>query len=196
MTFCQDATKTEFKSRPIVRADSTTTSVIKSDSQSNQAETPSARDIVMEALRLYPPTRRIYRAYWWDDAPASYESGTVCDSGRMPPETAAADIEACHLRTDIWGSNAANFDPARWMTITRDQIRALMPFGYGVCECPAKAVFGPWMIAILVGALLSALDDDGWTLWCADHHVMDHLATKETLILERDAYDDLELIYP
>lgn len=198
MTFCQDGTKTEFERR-LVRADLTTTSVMESDSQPNQSETPSARDIVMEALRLYPPTRRIYRAYWWDDPPVSDKSGTVCGAdvpSRMPPKTVAADIEACHLRTDIWGSNAANFDPARWITITRGQIHAFMPFGYGVCECPAKAVFGPWMIAILVGALLSALDDDGWALWCADQHVMDHLATKERLRLERDAYDDLVLIYP
>ncbi|KAJ6036841.1 hypothetical protein N7540_001120 [Penicillium herquei] len=69
-----------------------------------------------------------------------------------------------------------------------------MPFGYGVRECPAKAVFGPYMIAILVGSLLSALDDNEWTLWCADNHVMSRLATKERLNLETDAYEKLELI--
>jgi hypothetical protein len=50
------------------------------------------------------------------------------------------------------------------------------------------------MIAILVGALLSALDDDGWTLFCAEDRVMSCLATKERLRLERDAYVDLKII--
>jgi hypothetical protein len=198
MSFCRDVTKAGFERRPSLRAGPKTTAVIEGDSQFNHAETPSARDIVMEALRMYPPTRRIYRAYEWDDPSASGEPGPVCDPdvpSRMQHQTAAADIEACHLRTDIWGSNAANFDPTRWMNTTLAQNHAFMPFGYGVCECPAKAVFGPWMIAILVGALLSALDDDdGWTLWCADHHVMRRLATKERLRLERDAYDNLEVI--
>lgn len=196
-TFCREATKAEFERRPTLRGGLTTTAVINGDIQLKRPVTPSAKDIVMEALRLYPPTRRIYRGHGWDDAPVSYGPGQFCDvdaPSRTSSKTIAADIEACHLRTDIWGPDAAKFDPGRWMNITPAQRCAFLPFGYGVCECPAKSVFGPWMIAILVGALLSALDDDGWTLFCAEDRVMSCLATKERLRLERDAYVDLKII--
>ncbi|KAJ5713410.1 Cytochrome P450 [Penicillium malachiteum] len=190
VSFCWNVTKEEFERRPSLRMTTSTKVVIGGDSRPSQEKTPSAKDIVLESLRMYPPTRRIYRAYVWDDYPASCEP---------EPIYKAADIEACHLRTNIWGSNAVNFDPARWMTITRAdraQTHAFMPFGYGVCECPAKAVFGPRMIGVLVGALLSALDDEEgqWTLCCADNHVMSCLATKGRLSLERDAFNKLEVM--
>ncbi|KAJ5629542.1 hypothetical protein N7528_003199 [Penicillium herquei] len=200
ISFCWNVNKEEFESRSGLRATTTTASkaVIVRNTESSPEKTPSAKDIVLEALRVYPPTRRIYRAYAWGDSQASHGPETVdIDDlpSKLPFRTVAADIEACHLRTDTWGSDAASFVPTRWMTTTRAQIHDFMPFGHGICECPAKAVFGPRMIGILVGALLSALDDGcQWKLWSADDNVMSHLARKERLSLERDAYDKLEVI--
>ncbi|KAJ5740153.1 hypothetical protein N7493_000025 [Penicillium malachiteum] len=200
ISFCWNVNKERFQERrtPQVKL-AKTKAVVVENSKSSQEKTPSAKDIVLEALRVYPPTRRIYRAYAWGDSQASCKLGSV-DIDDMPSQLpfriVAADIESCHLETDIWGTNAAVFDPTRWMNTTRAQIHAFMPFGYGVCECPAKAVFGPRMIGTLVGALLSALDDDEcqWELWCTDDNMMNHLARKERLYLDRDAYDELEVI--
>ncbi|KAJ6036842.1 hypothetical protein N7540_001121, partial [Penicillium herquei] len=59
--------------------------------------------------RLSPPVLCIlllggFTGVFVGDSPASCELESVY---------IAADIEGCHLRADIWGSDAANFDPAR-----------------------------------------------------------------------------------
>lgn len=196
IAFCREATKAQFEKRPSSTTTTTTTAAIEREGQS-PTETPSAKDIVVETLRLYPPTRRIYRSYHWGAGPASDTSVPSHDFATQYG-TIAADIEACHLRSDIWGSSAARFDPARWMNVTPEQNHSFMSFGGQPCECPAKAVFGPRMVGILVGALLLVLDEGRkcgmkWTLECGDDQVMRSLALKERLSLERDAYDDLGL---
>jgi Cytochrome P450 len=105
----------------------------------------SAKFLVNEALRVYPPTKRVYRA--WKEDPTS------------EPIEISADIDACHMRTDIWGANAAQFDPSRWKNLTREQEEAFLPFGSKPFQRPAKPVFGPNIIGILVGTLLDAFYD-------------------------------------
>ncbi|KAF1994965.1 hypothetical protein P154DRAFT_581290 [Amniculicola lignicola CBS 123094] len=58
----------------------------------------SAKGIVKEALRLYPPSRRVHRQF--SDDPAV--------------EPMKADIEKCHHSTLFVGSDPLQFGPERW----------------------------------------------------------------------------------
>lgn len=74
-----------------------------------------------------------------------------------------------------------------------------MPFGARPFECPARAVFGPRMIAILVGELLTALETEsakkmGWRLECSNKQVLKAVANKERLLVDREALKDLKLV--
>jgi hypothetical protein len=134
--------------------------------------------------------------YQWAQNLSSDDPGT----DDTTPAFIAADVEACHIRSDIWGPGAATFDPTRWVNPTREQREAFMPFGSKPFECPAKAVFGPRMIGTLLGALLVVLNGDeqrpniAWVLKFSDDDLMKFtIDSKERLGLERDAFDDLEL---
>ncbi|KAK7956435.1 uncharacterized protein PG986_005657 [Apiospora aurea] len=56
--------------------------------------------ISKEALRLYPPTKRIHRA--------------VIPTHKAEPVVIAADIESLHRDTFIWGHNAHDFSSHAW----------------------------------------------------------------------------------
>ncbi|KAF8242008.1 hypothetical protein K440DRAFT_665034 [Wilcoxina mikolae CBS 423.85] len=104
----------------------------------------SVKAIVAETLRLYPPTKRVYRAV-------------------TPTEVVAADIEAVHCDPELWGEDAGCFKPERWSEGV-DEVRCgFMPFGEGAFVCPAKKVFAPRLIGILVAAVLEGVPvDAGW----------------------------------
>ncbi|KAE8420669.1 hypothetical protein BDV36DRAFT_306459 [Aspergillus pseudocaelatus] len=95
----------------------------------------STEMLVNEALRLYPPTKRVHRAF------LPVGSDTV--------EVLSADIETAQSATHIWGSNAEFFDPRRWRALTSQQRLAFFPFGSKPFVCPAQAVFGPRAIAMI-----------------------------------------------
>ncbi|KAF2685222.1 hypothetical protein K458DRAFT_300821 [Lentithecium fluviatile CBS 122367] len=120
-------------------------------------------DIVKEALRLYPPSRRIHRAF----------------GDRIEK----ADIERCQ-RSQLLGQNdPLVFRPARWQSIcpeTRANVFAgqdgskgnlkkeeeklgFMPFAF-TCTADVRDTrgFGMKMIALLVAVLIDGLDD--WRL--------------------------------
>ncbi|KAI1419363.1 hypothetical protein F5Y12DRAFT_789120 [Xylaria sp. FL1777] len=97
--------------------------------------------IAKEGLRLYPPTKRIYRA----------------DGDRY---SIAANVEAWQHNATIW-PNAISFDPTRFhnweyggtVNIPREiTLRRLsyFPFGVGRHTCPAAAGFGDRIITLLV----------------------------------------------
>ncbi|KAK1992796.1 hypothetical protein LX36DRAFT_662091 [Colletotrichum falcatum] len=92
---------------------------------------------LQEALRLYPPTKRIYRA--------------------SASRTAAADVESMHHDERIWGPDALEFRPGRSGALTRRQKDAYMPFGVGKNACPAANGFGRRMVASLVVVLVTRL---------------------------------------
>ncbi|KAL1999206.1 hypothetical protein VTN02DRAFT_4883 [Thermoascus thermophilus] len=138
----------------------------------------SAESIVSEALRLYPPTRRVHRAFRW----------TATDQIIV-----AADIEACHTARETWGPDALAFNPARFARLTRAQKDAFMPFGAAPFTCPAKPVFGPRIVGLLAGTLLRELAGD-WTLQSDNAEVMECLDSGERLCLEREAYEDVFLV--
>jgi len=93
--------------------------------------------LVREALRLYPPTKRVHRA--------------VSEMSWV-----AIDVEALQMDTKVWGEDAGVFRPERWRFIPTDQQAVdmgWMPFGAGCFVCPAKAMFAPRLIALLVAAV-------------------------------------------
>lgn len=105
----------------------------------------SVSHIVNEALRLYPPTKRVYRHI-------QTESRVI-----------AVDIEAIHHDTKIWGADATMFRPSRWGKgkMSKSMISAFFPFGMKPLVCPAKKVFGPRIIGLFVASLSLALNRSG-----------------------------------
>ncbi|KAK2758922.1 hypothetical protein CKAH01_16750 [Colletotrichum kahawae] len=103
-----------------------------------------------EALRLYPPIKRIYR---------ESAVGVV-----------AADIESMHHDFRIWGDDALNFRPSRFSKLTQDQKDAYMPFGVGRNVCPAINGFGRKIISSLVVVLVTRLGmrASGAQVWFSD----------------------------
>lgn len=139
--------------------------------------------MVLEALRLYPPTRRIRRTFRFGDG-----------KNGAGDETFAADIKACHLDKSIWGTDVLEYKPSRFATLTEDQKEAYMPFGISPFLCPAKPVFGPRMIGMVVGNLFLALQERGsWRLFGRDKHSANDYVSGERLNNDRSAFDDLIL---
>lgn len=141
-----------------------------------------SKHIIDESLRLYAPTRRVYRAY----VPRSDPS--------EPYQIIAADLEACHLNPSIWGPDAQLFRPTRFLNLTDLQRKALMPFGHSPFECPAKPKFGPQMIGILVGALLAGLDVPEKLDWKLENGDGKALDAGVRLDSHRESYGDLKLV--
>ncbi|KAJ5498684.1 Cytochrome P450 [Penicillium expansum] len=189
VAFAEKPTKPQFETGPVCPSSHPRS---ESRNKSNTGHTrsvqssPSAKHIVSESLRLYVPTRHIHRAYQWDQGMGTSH------------EIKSADIEGCHLRSDIWGSDAERFNPGRWSAPTSAQRDAFMPFGCSPFECPAKPTFGPRMIGVLVGALLVALDDkdrpNTWTMGCENLRVLEHLTSGKKLCPHRNTYTDLDLV--
>lgn len=138
----------------------------------------SAAFVVDEALRLYPPTRRIYRQQNLDG---------------LKPQLVAADIEHLHRDPRVWGEDALLFRPSRWIGMSKGCRRAFLPFGSKPFTCPAKNDAGPRMIGALVAALL-AVFGEGWE-WVA-MIPEDSIAGEEPLTLGRDCFHTLVLREP
>ena len=138
----------------------------------------SPEHLVNEALRLYPPTRRVYRAF-----KTSYNADI---------ETLSADIEGCHTSSNIWGPDAMVFNPGRWTNLTSQQRQAFLPFGNAPFICPAKPVFGPKVIALLVGCLVKELRGGMWRIEGGGVDVVEGCTGR--LSNERGAYHDMYLV--
>ncbi|KAJ5812912.1 Cytochrome P450 [Penicillium robsamsonii] len=139
----------------------------------------SVEQLVNEALRLYPPTKRVYRA-------------SQC-YGSSAPEVEAEDIEWSHTAAHTWGPGAMFFDPRRWDALTNTQKHAFTPFGNKPFVCPAQSVFGPRVIGLIVGVLLMELGED-WTLKFIGSDGKD-LHPETRLSKERNSYDCLYLTH-
>ena len=133
--------------------------------------------IVAETLRLYPPTRRIYR-----DIKREFNDD--------PPEHFAADIEFLHRDANIWGEDSLSFNPSRWKDVSKECQDAYMPFGWKSFTCPAKDDFGPRMIGLAVAALVAEFEH-GWTWHAARSE--DQIDVDGPLEAERDSYVTLQL---
>lgn len=106
--------------------------------------------LVDEALRLYPPTRRIYRQF---DMPSQEGSVLV-----------AADIESSHRLPDIWGDDSNKYRPDRWTKLKGIAPKAFMPFGGAPWKCPASVYFAPPIIGILVAVVATTISATDWNL--------------------------------
>ncbi|TGJ84341.1 hypothetical protein E0Z10_g4411 [Xylaria hypoxylon] len=121
--------------------------------QRNDAEM-QALAIAKEGLRLYPPTKRIYRATSTTDGENSF---------------IAADVEKYHRDCQIWGPDALQFKPTRFHNWRREsgtkvssrtassnlneerlKSASYFPFGVGGHICPAAGGFGDKIITLLV----------------------------------------------
>ncbi|KAL0636811.1 hypothetical protein Q9L58_004168 [Maublancomyces gigas] len=109
----------------------------------------SVSHIVNEALRLYPPTKRVYRH--------------IQTESRVNPDVVAVDIESIHRDAQIWGTDAATFRPSRWGSreMNGNMMSAFFPFGMKPLVCPARKVFGPRIIGIFVASLSQIFNDSG-----------------------------------
>ncbi|GME53265.1 cytochrome p450 [Neofusicoccum parvum] len=159
----------------------------------------SAAAIAKEALRLYPPTRRIYR-----DLPSGEQHLSLPSSPAPPTSTpqecvrVAANVEALHRDSAHWRgcgiSHASNFWPQRWIRASRAGAGRgdgpFLAFGGSLFACPARSEFGPMMVALLVAALLDALP--------GELEVEDKYAGEMTaglpLSSDREAYSDLQIV--
>ena len=136
--------------------------------------------LVKEALRLYPPTRRIYR----EILPALETNARVV----------AADIEACHRRTSIWGPDSDQFNPGRWINTTEEMRLAFMPFGSQPFVCPAKPEYGPGMIRLLVANLVRNISPQEWSLASSDDLELNIDLGYTPLDSVRTAYEGVVLV--
>lgn len=134
--------------------------------------------LVHEALRLYPPTRRVYRTFKFASNPTT--------------QTVAADIEGCQRNPAIWGPESLKYIPGRWKNPSLATRRAFMPFGGGPFLCPAKKDFGPRMIGVLVAALATNITTKDWRLGQTADGISSH--PEEPLDSKRESYGDLHLL--
>ncbi|PYH75472.1 hypothetical protein BO82DRAFT_370178 [Aspergillus uvarum CBS 121591] len=136
---------------------------------------PQSLAIAYESLRLYPPIRRISRV----------------------PES--IDIEAIQRDPSIWGATAQQFDPGRFLTPDKQQIRsslvgsqqfAWIPFAIGTMKCPSARGFSVRMIVVVVGEILRQLfPDDTPPEWNLDGEEWDTAARRgEVLRAGREEY--------
>ncbi|KAF2137767.1 uncharacterized protein K452DRAFT_291347 [Aplosporella prunicola CBS 121167] len=138
----------------------------------------SAAMISKEALRLYPPTRRIYRELQDDSSGES--------------QKLAADIEALHRDSKEWPgegeANASKFWPPRWYG-HNGRNTTFLSFGGGPFLCPARQDFGPRMLALLVGAFSTVVRDE----WRVKGDHSSKIATEAPLDTGRDSYMSLQI---
>ena len=68
-----------------------------------------------------------------------------------------------------------------------------MPFGYSKFMCPAKPVYGPMIIAVLVATLAKYITAEEWTLELhrAGSEAGQELRGNETLIADRKTYEKM-----
>ncbi|KAI1652774.1 hypothetical protein F4813DRAFT_400568 [Daldinia decipiens] len=117
-----------------------------------------AVNFAKEGLRLYPPTKRVYRA--------------VLTGPRSPPfityDEKIADIEKCHRDPNIW-TNPEQFRPSRFLPeeFTDNMKEAYLPFSLAPHRCPAADTFAPHAIIILVVVLARGLGtlESGSNVW-------------------------------
>ncbi|KAF2871214.1 hypothetical protein BDV95DRAFT_629037 [Massariosphaeria phaeospora] len=149
----------------------------------------AAVDIVKEALRLYPPSKRVHRLYY--------------------NEPQVADIEKCHHSALLGQNDPLVFRPERWLQILpalRAQARegskndakmlksgeeqlGFMPFAL-VCTADIAEMkgFGMKMVALLVAVLCAGLGDE----WEVED--LGGLPAKGVVLaVDRMAYGDLML---
>jgi hypothetical protein len=91
---------------------------------------------LQEGLRLYPSTKRVYRA-----------AGLKTTSTHQ-----CANVEFCHRDPVIWGADTLEFRPHRFQYLSELQKQSYFPFGCKPHLCPAFGGFGERIVTMLVAA--------------------------------------------
>jgi hypothetical protein len=124
--------------------------------------------ILKETLRLYPPTKNIYRI--------NVKTG----------EDVCISIQQIHRDTNVWGSDALDFRPDRFREkLSSEQNKCYLPFSV---SCPARHGFAYRFAGAIVAKILQH---------CPNFTVADDLAilsTNKLLDMTRDSYNDLLVI--
>ena len=130
---------------------------------------PSMKNIVTEALRLHPPTKRISRAAlvpWW--------------KRYFVPSLEIADVEAVHL-SSVYGNGTAEFEPMRFHPSRTPEQPELFAFGYGRLSCPA-ASWAPMAASLIVAKVVEHMSGGG------------HMLTVGPRIGDRSGWDGWRII--
>jgi hypothetical protein len=134
----------------------------------------SVEAVMIETLRLHPPTKRIARILpkgrsmaWprW----ASWYPPSLCHADGYKEDV--ADIEAVQ-RSVVWsalavdaglhtGTDIATFNPARHRARTDSQSETLMAFSFGRLGCIAKE-WAPIAAGLIVAAVLGEVDEEAY----------------------------------
>lgn len=120
--------------------------------------------IVKETLRLYPPTRRIYRL--------------------LNDIKECVNVESLHRDQEFFGPNENKFQPRRWKGEDKKMFEQYLPFGYGKFKCPARNTVAPMMIAILSSALIVEL---------GQHYNISEDLGKDPIPSNRNSFDHIHL---
>ncbi|CAF3391782.1 unnamed protein product [Rotaria socialis] len=122
--------------------------------------------ILKETLRLYPPTKNIYR--------------TNLNTG----ENVCISVQQIHRDKTVWGSDALNFNPYRFKDIlTPEQQQSYLPFSI---SCPARFGFA----YKFAGAIVAEILNFGPNFSIAKEFES-MPPTDKLLDLVRDSYNDL-----
>jgi cytochrome P450 len=108
------------------------------------ANLPYIRQIIDEALRLYPPAAMVSRT--------ALEPDTLCGTRINPGDTVILPIYALHRSHQLW-DRPDSFDPDRWANGARPDRYAYLPFGDGPRIC-IGASFALQEAVIILATLL------------------------------------------
>ncbi|KAL1754859.1 hypothetical protein FB107DRAFT_214780 [Schizophyllum commune] len=130
------------------------------------SKAPAVSNIIDEALRLYPPTRHIYRIADRPSLLSVLLPITLVSLLRLPTHTTlteAADIEGIQ-RSAVWHAPDA-WDPIRHSPSRRtaEQAATMLAFGHGRNACVART-WAPMAAGVLVAAVLRTLGDRRWEI--------------------------------
>ena len=132
---------------------------------SSPGSTPSraASAIVEETLRLYPPTRRVRREGF-----------------------PAVDLEALQRDKDVWGEDAEDFRPERFISgFMGSEKDSWLPFSTGPMQCPAAGGYAIRMVVVIASEISRSLTS------VTDWGGLDQLGS--ILINGRDEYEGVRV---
>ncbi|KAF8528168.1 cytochrome P450 [Hysterangium stoloniferum] len=119
----------------------------------NDGTVVSVSDIIQEALRLHPPTKRLKRlnvnpSFCW----VRSLLGAAGFSLATGSSAVAADIETIQRLPAMWGPLPNEYDPKRHKHLSLMQEASMMPFGCGPLKCMAYSV-APRLAGIVLAVM-------------------------------------------
>jgi len=135
------------------------------DHSKSYQKCPLLQCILKETLRLYPPTKNIYR------------------TNLKTSQDIRINVQQIHRDKNVWGSNALDFCPDRFKEkLTAQQEKCYLPFSI---SCPARHGFAYGFAGAIVAEVLQHCP----TFTIAEG--FSSLPTDQLLEMARDSYNDL-----